>query len=89
MRLVLDRLRDGGATSRDVERLAYLSGFLPGRGACGTLDGASAVGASLLREFAPVVAAHLGGRCETCAAPAGAGPPYAVAPPSATEGAAP
>jgi NADH:ubiquinone oxidoreductase subunit F (NADH-binding) len=89
MRLVLERLRDGGATSRDVERLTYLSGFLPGRGACGTLDGASAVGATLLREFAPVVAAHLGGRCETCAAPAGAGPPYAVAPPSAAEGEAP
>jgi NADH:ubiquinone oxidoreductase subunit F (NADH-binding) len=86
MRLVLERLRDGGAGTADVERLAYLTGFLPGRGACGTPDGASAVGASLLREFAGPVTAHLAGRCGTCATSVPApGPPYAVEPPSARQ----
>jgi len=87
MRVGLDALREGRAGPPEVERLRYLSGFLPGRGACGTLDGAAAVAASLLREFPGVVAGHAGGhghgRCDACAAPEVPGPPFAVEPPSA------
>jgi NADH:ubiquinone oxidoreductase subunit F (NADH-binding) len=84
MRVVLDALREHRAEWPEVQRLRHLSGFLPGRGACGTLDGAAAVGASLLREFPDVVAAHVAGRCRTCLSSADAhGPPFAVEPPSA------
>jgi NADH:ubiquinone oxidoreductase subunit F (NADH-binding) len=84
MRVVLDKLREHRAGPRDVDRLRHLAGFLPGRGACGTPDGASAVGASLLREFPGVVAAHVDGPCEVCASSVGVpGPPFAVEPPSA------
>jgi NADH:ubiquinone oxidoreductase subunit F (NADH-binding) len=84
MRVVLDALREHRAGPPEVDRLRYLSAFLPGRGACGTLDGAAAVGASLLREFPGVVEAHVGGRCEVCASPVDVpGPPFAVEPPSA------
>ena len=89
MRVALDALREGRGGPPEVERLRYLSGFLPGRGACGTLDGASAVAASLLREFPDVVTAHVRGGCDTCASsPDVPGPPFAVEPPSA-EGATP
>jgi NADH:ubiquinone oxidoreductase subunit F (NADH-binding) len=84
MRVVLDSLRDGRGGPAEVERLRYLSGFLPGRGACGTLDGAAAVGASLLREFPDVVTAHVGGHCDVCASSVDVpGPPFAAEPPSA------
>jgi NADH:ubiquinone oxidoreductase subunit F (NADH-binding) len=84
MRVVLDGLREHRAGQPEVERLRHLSGFLPGRGACGTLDGAANVGASLLREFPEVVAAHVDGRCETCSSAVDLpGPPFAVEPPSA------
>jgi NADH:ubiquinone oxidoreductase subunit F (NADH-binding) len=84
MRVALDALREHRAGPAAVERLQYLAGFLPGRGACGTLDGAAAVGASLLREFPGVVAAHVDGRCDVCAsALEPPGPPFAVEPPSA------
>ena len=39
---------------------------LRGRGACATLDGATNVAASLLRQFPQVVARHLAGDCDPC-----------------------
>jgi hypothetical protein len=41
---------------------------LRGRGACGTLDGATTVAAALLREFPEHVERHLRSQCGTCAA---------------------
>ncbi|MBT2275667.1 NADH-ubiquinone oxidoreductase-F iron-sulfur binding region domain-containing protein, partial [Rhodococcus qingshengii] len=63
---VLESLRDAGADLAEIDRLKYWSTFLRGRGACGTLDGATNVAASLLREFPDVVDAHLHGTCSTC-----------------------
>ncbi|WP_024804386.1 NADH-ubiquinone oxidoreductase-F iron-sulfur binding region domain-containing protein [Nocardia sp. BMG51109] len=60
-------LRDGRATDADVDRLRRWSVVLRGRGACGTLDGATNAAASLLARFPTAVAAHVAGRCETCA----------------------
>ncbi|WP_280477547.1 NADH-ubiquinone oxidoreductase-F iron-sulfur binding region domain-containing protein, partial [Nocardia asiatica] len=54
-------------TAADIERLERWSVVLRGRGACGTLDGAANAAATLLARFAPEVAAHLEGRCPTCA----------------------
>jgi NADH:ubiquinone oxidoreductase subunit F (NADH-binding) len=59
-------LRDGVATDEDVTRLERWSAVLRGRGACGTLDGATNVAASLLRQFPQVVARHLANDCATC-----------------------
>ncbi|MBY6687804.1 hypothetical protein HQ305_21280 [Rhodococcus sp. BP-149] len=64
---VLESLRDAVADEAEVDRLKYWSTFLRGRGACGTLDGATNVAASLLREFPDVVDAHLRGACVRCA----------------------
>ncbi|MGV0835010.1 NADH-ubiquinone oxidoreductase-F iron-sulfur binding region domain-containing protein [Mycolicibacterium thermoresistibile] len=59
-------LRDGVATDEDLTRLERWSVVLRGRGACGTLDGATNIAASLLRQFPQVVAAHLDNSCDTC-----------------------
>lgn len=67
MAAILDALGNFQAERSDVERLRHLSGFLRGRGACGTLDGATNVAAGLLREFPDVVEVHLAGRCAVCA----------------------
>ncbi|HEX2212513.1 MAG TPA: NADH-ubiquinone oxidoreductase-F iron-sulfur binding region domain-containing protein [Mycobacterium sp.] len=68
MAAVTTALRDGVATQDDLMRLERWSVVLRGRGACGTLDGATNVAASLLRQFPNVVARHLGNDCETCRA---------------------
>lgn len=68
MSAVTSALRDGMATDEDVTRLERWSVVLRGRGACGTLDGATNIAASLLRQFPQVVARHLAGECETCLA---------------------
>ncbi|MBB5915449.1 NADH:ubiquinone oxidoreductase subunit F (NADH-binding) [Nocardia transvalensis] len=60
-------LRDGRATAADVDRLRRWSVVLRGRGACGTLDGAANAAAALVTRFDAEVAAHLAGRCATCA----------------------
>ncbi len=60
-------LRDGAATTEDVERLRRWSVLLRGRGACATLDAATNVAASLLDQFPDDVGAHLDGRCPDCA----------------------
>ena len=61
-------LRDGAATSEDLDRLRRWSVVLRGRGACATLDAATNVAASLLDQFPQAVAHHLENTCETCRA---------------------
>lgn len=79
MSAVLDALQHHQAEESDVERLRKWSGFLRGRGACGTLDGATNVAARLLREFPEQVSAHLNGQCAVCASSAEpADPPFAI-----------
>lgn len=79
MAAVAEALRDGIATADDVARLQRWAGVLPGRGACGTLDGATNVASTLLTQFPQAVAGHLAGACDTCQAGAfRAERPYAV-----------
>ena len=79
MAAVASALRDGVAADEDLARLERWSVVLRGRGACGTLDGATNVAASLLRQFPQLVAQHLANDCETCrTAPFDAVRPYEV-----------
>jgi NADH:ubiquinone oxidoreductase subunit F (NADH-binding) len=64
----LSAMREGIADRADVERLQRWGEFLPGRGACATLDGAANLARSVLREFPQAVEAHLGSTCKACAA---------------------
>jgi NADH:ubiquinone oxidoreductase subunit F (NADH-binding) len=66
MAAVTSALRDGVATIEDVARLERWSVVLRGRGACGTLDGATNVAASLLLRFPQLVARHLANDCPAC-----------------------
>jgi NADH:ubiquinone oxidoreductase subunit F (NADH-binding) len=66
MSAVTEALRDGVATQDDLARLERWSVVLRGRGACGTLDGATNMAASLLVQFPTDVARHLQNGCETC-----------------------
>ncbi|KAA1423061.1 hypothetical protein FE697_013075 [Mumia zhuanghuii] len=86
MSAVLGALSDHQAEESDVERLRYWSSFLRGRGACGTLDGATNVAASLLREFPDLVSAHLDGGCVICGSAGDrlSDPPFVVALPVAS-----
>ncbi len=59
-------LRDGAATTEDVQRLRRWSVLLRGRGACATLDAATNVAASLLDQFPGEVTAHLDGTGPDC-----------------------
>lgn len=59
-------LRDGVATTDDLDRLRRWSVVLRGRGACGTLDAACNVAATLLDQFPDEVARHLDGTCDDC-----------------------
>jgi NADH:ubiquinone oxidoreductase subunit F (NADH-binding) len=59
-------LRDCAATKEDVARLRRWSVLLRGRGACGTLDAATNVAATLLDEFPDGVEHHLTGTCQAC-----------------------
>jgi NADH:ubiquinone oxidoreductase subunit F (NADH-binding) len=63
---VLAGLRRGEANRADLERLQYWGEFLPGRGACATLDGAANLARSLLREFPQHVEEHLRAACDEC-----------------------
>ena len=79
MAAVASALRDGAATDEDVARLERWSVVLRGRGACGTLDGATNVAASLLKQFPHVVTSHLANNCPSCRAGAfNAERPYEV-----------
>ncbi|MDX6740172.1 NADH-ubiquinone oxidoreductase-F iron-sulfur binding region domain-containing protein [Actinocorallia sp. A-T 12471] len=75
----LDALRDHTAEEADLDRLRRWATDLRGRGACGTLDGATNVAASLLREFPARVADHLAGRCDACPDATPGKVPFAVA----------
>jgi NADH:ubiquinone oxidoreductase subunit F (NADH-binding) len=66
MAAVTSALRDGVATDEDLARLERWSVVLRGRGACGTLDGATNIAASLLRQFPQLVAQHLANDCPSC-----------------------
>ena len=66
MAAVVSALRDGAATQEDITRLERWSVVLRGRGACGTLDGATNVAASLLRQFPQLIASHLANDCPSC-----------------------
>jgi NADH:ubiquinone oxidoreductase subunit F (NADH-binding) len=79
MSAVLDALRDGTAACEDLFRLRRWSQVLRGRGACGTLDGAVNLAASLLTRFPELVIRHRTGRCDLCAlSPFRAARPYEV-----------
>jgi NADH:ubiquinone oxidoreductase subunit F (NADH-binding) len=81
MSAVLDVLRDGGVTSDDLARLRRWSQVLRGRGACGTLDGAVNLAASLLAQFPGTVDRHRAGGCDRCGiSPFRAARPYEVEP---------
>ncbi len=66
MAAVAGALRDGAATTEDLDRLRRWSVVLRGRGACATLDGATNVAASLLDQFPDEVTHHLDGSCQHC-----------------------
>jgi NADH:ubiquinone oxidoreductase subunit F (NADH-binding) len=66
MAAVAGALRDGAATTEDVDRLRRWSVVLRGRGACATLDAATNVAASLLDQFPDDVARHLEDGCPDC-----------------------
>jgi NADH:ubiquinone oxidoreductase subunit F (NADH-binding) len=79
MAAVAGALRDGAATSEDLDRLRHWSVTLRGRGACATLDAATNVAASMLDQFPRAVAHHLDNACEPCRANVfSAGRPYEV-----------
>lgn len=80
MSAVLGALRDHKAEQSDFQRLADWSVKLRGRGACGTLDGATNLAASLIREFPNAVNTHLDGTCDICTnARPMSDPPFAFA----------
>ncbi|BBY38113.1 NADH dehydrogenase [Mycobacterium mantenii] len=66
MSAVTSALRDGRATQEDLGRLERWSVVLRGRGACGTLDGACNVAASLLSQYPELVKHHLNNDCGAC-----------------------
>jgi len=66
MSAVASALRDGIATAEDLSRLERWSVVLRGRGACATLDAATNVAATLLKQFPDLVASHLAGACDPC-----------------------
>ena len=80
MSAVLGALRAGEAGSGDLARLRRWSQVLRGRGACGTLDGAANLAASLLGQFGDSVTSHAGGGCGGCGCP-----PFAAARPFEVE----
>jgi len=84
MSAVLTGLVEGRATQSDLDRLVYWSTSLRGRGACGTLDGATNIATSLLREFGDLTTNHLQHGCTNCGNQKGlAEVPFAVALPRA------
>jgi NADH:ubiquinone oxidoreductase subunit F (NADH-binding) len=68
MAAVAVALREHTADAEDLARLRRWSQVLRGRGACGTLDAATNIAASLLNKFGADVGAHLGNSCAVCAA---------------------
>lgn len=66
MSRTLRALTTGQATRADVDILRRWSRELRGRGACGTLDGATTVAATLLHQFDTLITQHLGSVCGAC-----------------------
>ncbi|MDK1361109.1 NADH-ubiquinone oxidoreductase-F iron-sulfur binding region domain-containing protein [Arthrobacter sp. zg-Y1219] len=66
MAAVVTGLRLGRAREPDIDRLRQWAAGLRGRGACGTLDGATNAAATLLREFPDAVESHLIDECSSC-----------------------
>lgn len=66
MSAVAAALRDGVATVEDLARLERWSVVLRGRGACATLDAATNVAATLLKQFSEDVARHVASDCASC-----------------------
>ncbi|WP_227999788.1 NADH-ubiquinone oxidoreductase-F iron-sulfur binding region domain-containing protein [Nocardia australiensis] len=66
MSQTLRALTNGQATHGDVDILRRWSRELRGRGACGTLDGATTVAATLLHQFDTLIIQHLGSVCGAC-----------------------
>jgi NADH:ubiquinone oxidoreductase subunit F (NADH-binding) len=66
MSAVTSALRDGVATEEDLARLERWSVVLRGRGACATLDAATNIASSLLKQYPELVASHLTGACDSC-----------------------
>jgi NADH:ubiquinone oxidoreductase subunit F (NADH-binding) len=66
MHAALCRLTAGEASADDVDNLRRWGTTLPGRGACGTLDGAARVALSLLEQHPALVEGHLTHRCVRC-----------------------
>lgn len=66
MSAVAAALRDGVATVDDLARLERWSVVLRGRGACATLDAATNVAATLLKQFSEDVARHVASDCDSC-----------------------
>jgi len=62
----LTALIRGSADDEEIARLERWSTALPGRGACGLLDGAALLARSVLRNFGEEVARHLSHGCATC-----------------------
>ncbi len=67
MAAVAVALREHTADAEDLARLRRWSQVLRGRGACGTLDAATNIAASLLNKFGADVDAHLEKGCAVCA----------------------
>jgi len=66
MSAVTSALRDGVATEEDLARLERWSVVLRRRGACATLDAATNIASSLLKQYPELVASHLHGACDSC-----------------------
>jgi NADH:ubiquinone oxidoreductase subunit F (NADH-binding) len=67
MATVVDALTRCEADADDLERLAGWTSKLRGRGACGTLDAACQLTASLLQRYDGLVAEHMASSCASCA----------------------
>jgi NADH:ubiquinone oxidoreductase subunit F (NADH-binding) len=63
MAAILDDLEKGTAGGETLGELERFMATLSGRGVCRLPDGAARVAASLLTNFADVVAAHADGGC--------------------------
>jgi NADH:ubiquinone oxidoreductase subunit F (NADH-binding) len=66
MHAAMARLADGAGTADDIANLRRWGTTLPGRGACGTLDGAARVALSLLDQYPQLAESHVAGRCVRC-----------------------
>jgi NADH:ubiquinone oxidoreductase subunit F (NADH-binding) len=60
----------GQASADATDKLSRWAGRLPGRGACGLLDAAARIVATLLTHFPGRIAAHRGAGCPDCSHPA-------------------